>query len=153
MDRRYTLHIRKAAFMLKQNLICSLGVAAMIVLAAGSGDSGSTVTPTSPTTADVLKKTVQSQLSLDFTWTKTGFDNIMEATFVVKNDSDYPVKDLEITCRHSANSGTKVDSNTRTIYEIVKSHAKRRFPKFNMGFIHSQATKSSCKITDFAIAE
>ena len=101
----------------------------------------------------IPKDAARSRLSLDFTWSKIGFDDIMEANFIVKNDSDYSVKDLEITCQHTANSGTKIDSNTRTIYEIVKPHSTRRFPKFNMGFIHSQATSSACNIADFAISE
>jgi hypothetical protein len=35
----------------------------------------------------------------------------------------------------------------------VKAHSKRRFPNFNMGFIHSQARKSACSITGFKMAE
>jgi hypothetical protein len=138
--------------MLKRNLLCALGLVVMIVLAAGSGDTGNSFAPKPPTTErPTLKETVRQKLSLDFTWTKVGFDNIMEANFLVKNNSDYAVKDLEITCRHSAASGTEIDSNKRTIYDIVKPHSKRRFPKFNMGFIHSQARSSGFAITDFGI--
>jgi hypothetical protein len=57
----------------------------------------------------IPKDAARSRLSLDFTWSKIGFDDIMEANFIVKNDSDYSVKDLEITCQHTANSGTKID--------------------------------------------
>jgi len=88
-----------------------------------------------------------------FDWRKDGFDTIMMADFLVQNDSDYPVKDLEIRCDHYANSGTHIDSNTRTIYDIVKAHSKKRFRNFSMGFIHSQASSSSCKITDFSLVQ
>ena len=38
----------------------------------------------------------------------------MVATFVIYNDNKFPVKDLVVTCTHTANSGTVIDSNTRT---------------------------------------
>jgi hypothetical protein len=94
-----------------------------------------------------------SEVKLDFSWHKDSLETMMLANFVVNNTSDYSIKDLEITCVHSANSGTRIDSNTRTIYEIVKAHSKRRFPEFNMGFIHSQATSSSCRITDLKVVD
>jgi hypothetical protein len=102
----------------------------------------------------VMPKTTLDDLKLDYKWWKDEFSSsIMTATFTIRNDGPLAVKDVEITCRHTAGSGTEIDSNTRTIYEVVKAHSKRRFPNFNMGFIHSQATKSACSITDFKMAE
>ena len=92
-------------------------------------------------------------VKLAFTWHKTGFDSGMEANFTVQNNSEYSIKDFEITCQHSASSGTVIDHNARTIYEIVKAHSKRRFPNFNMGFIHSQVASSGCAITDLKVVE
>jgi RNA polymerase subunit RPABC4/transcription elongation factor Spt4 len=99
------------------------------------------------------KAVALSQVSLDYTWSKGGFGNVMEATFTVKNNSAYNIKDFEITCRHFAKSGTEIDSNKRTIFDVVKAHSTRKFPNFNMGFIHSQAEQSSCKITELSIAQ
>jgi hypothetical protein len=76
----------------------------------------------------------------------------MKAKFTVRNNSNYNIKDFEIRCDHFANSGTEIDHNTRTIYEVVKAHSVRKFPDFDMGFIHSQAVRSSCGITDLSIA-
>lgn len=75
----------------------------------------------------------------------------MEADFVVKNKSKYDVKDIEIECTHSANSGTKIDSNKRVAYEIFKANKNKKLKDFNMGFIHSQATSTSCSITDLVV--
>ena len=99
------------------------------------------------------KLEAMSLVDLKFTWSKAGFGNIMEANFTVSNDSDYAIKDLEVTCVHAANSGTRIDKNTRTIYEIVKAHSKRRFPKFSMGFINNQVATSNCGITDLTVVE
>jgi hypothetical protein len=59
----------------------------------------------------------------------------------------WPVKDIEVHCRHDAPSGTTIDSNTRTIYERIDANKSKRIDKFNMGFIHSQAERSGCRIT------
>lgn len=97
------------------------------------------------------KKAIMSLLSLDFSWGKKGFDNIMSANFTIKNMSDSDIKDIEITCSHYSNSNTKIDSNTRTIYEVFKKHSTRTINDFDMGFIHSQANSSSCEVSDFTI--
>jgi hypothetical protein len=107
------------------------------------GGGASTVDP---------KSGVLSKVSLDFRWGKEGFGNVMEADFTVKNDSDHDIKDIEIKCRHFAKSGTEIDSNSRTIYDVVKAHSTKKFRKFNMGFIHTQAAQSSCAITDLSVA-
>ena len=67
---------------------------------------------------------------------------------VSNNNSDFIIKDIEITCKAFGKSETEIDSNKRTIYDKVESHSKKRFPKFNMGFVHSQAVSSSCRITN-----
>jgi len=88
-----------------------------------------------------------------FNWYKDGFGSVMTATFTIKNDGDKDVKDIEIKCVHSAPSGTVIDSNNRTIYEIVPAHKSRTFRNFNMGFINSQASSSSCGIEDLALVQ
>ena len=97
-----------------------------------------------------VKQDALSKIDLEFRWSKDEM-NIMTANFVVKNESSYNIKDLEITCEHFANSGSKIDSNVRTIYERVMAHTTRKFNNFNMGFIHSQAASSNCKITDLTV--
>ena len=99
------------------------------------------------------KQVALSQVKLSYKWRKAGFDNVMEADFVVKNDSNYTIKDFEIKCVHFAKSGTEIDSNTRTIYDTVKAHSTKKFPNFNMGFIHSQAASSSCGIIDLSTVQ
>jgi hypothetical protein len=96
-----------------------------------------------------LKADALSKIKLDFTWSTD--DVIMTANFVVKNEGDRGIKDFEITCNHTAKSGSLIDSNTRTIYDIVKAHSTKRFPNFNMGFIHAQAAQSSCRVVNLTV--
>ena len=90
-------------------------------------------------------------VKLNYTWSTDGM--IMTGNFKIENPTDHPFKDFEITCNHFAPSGTKIDSNTRTIYEVVKAHGKKTMNNFNMGFIHSQTKSSSCSITDLILLD
>jgi RNA polymerase subunit RPABC4/transcription elongation factor Spt4 len=112
-----------------------------------SNDSTNGARSSSPTPSSRRELALQ-QVKLDFTWHKDGFENVMIATFTIKNPTTFTIKDIEITCEHSGPSGTKIDSNVRTIYEVFPPKKTRRIVDFNMGFIHSQATSSSCAITD-----
>jgi hypothetical protein len=97
------------------------------------------------------KEVIKEKLKLDSTWRKGGFDLIMMADFTIENSSEYDIKDIKIKCVHYSNSGTEIDSNSDTIYEIVKSLSTRFFYDFNMGFIHSQVGSSSCSIKNFTV--
>ncbi|GMO40837.1 hypothetical protein [Bradyrhizobium sp. TM233] len=84
-----------------------------------------------------------------FSWQKGGFDNVMLATLTIENTNDFAVKDVDVRCEHTANSGTLIDANTRTIYEAIKPKSSKTVRGFNMGFINTQASRSSCHVTGF----
>lgn len=123
-----------------------LGIIVLIGIGASNSTDASSSAPLTP------KEEAQSQVQLEnFEWTTGGFGNVMMADFKIKNDSKYLVKDIEITCTHTAKSGTVIDSNKRVIYDSVEAGATKKIKDFNMGFINSQANQSSCEITDFQI--
>src|SRR5438128_1059418 len=64
---------------------------------------------------------------LEFIWNKIGFNNIMEATFTITNNSQYAIKDIAIECTHYAKSGTRIDSNKRTIFDAVDANSSKTF--------------------------
>ena len=87
----------------------------------------------------------------NFNWHKGGFDNVMIISATLKNSSNRDVKDVEIVCTHASNSGTVIDRNKKTIFELVKAGKSVKVKEFSMGFIHSQANRSSCEIVDFVL--
>lgn len=87
----------------------------------------------------------------DFAWSKSSFGVMTLNRLTVANRSDYDLKDIEVRCLHSAPSGTDIDSNTRTIYEIIPARTTRTFRDFNMGFIHSQAARTGCTIRNAVV--
>lgn len=83
-------------------------------------------------------------------WRKSGFGLVMVATFMIHNDNDFAVKDVAITCKHAANSGTGIDSNTRSIHESVGARGYYSVENMNMGFISSDASSSICRVVNFS---
>ena len=116
-------------------------------MAGGENNGGSSSgTPTlSP------KEQALQNLEFNFDWSKGGFESIMMIDMTIKNNGDKDIKDFTVECEHSSNSGTKIDSNKREVYEIIKAGETRTFKEFNMGFIHSQAKSSSCGITNLIV--
>lgn len=118
----------------------------------GGGDRSNSAVPaggpvSSVDPKDLLLRSVQ----LDYTCGKGGFDNVMIANFSIKNPTQYRFKDVQVKCTHFAPSGTAIDSNTRTIYQLVEAKSTKVIPDMNMGFIHSQASTSRCVITDLTV--
>ncbi|MCJ2183933.1 hypothetical protein MTR62_14695 [Novosphingobium sp. 1949] len=83
---------------------------------------------------------------VDFQWQTDGFGTVMMLDITLRNTSSVELRDFVINCEHSGPSGTVMDRNSRTLYEKLAPGEKRRFRKVNMGFIHSQATSSSCRV-------
>jgi hypothetical protein len=123
------------------------------LLALGIYNSGSSTDSSKSDTDTKIEKPVEDysipekhvQIK-DYNWYKVGFNNIMEADFIINNSNPYPIKDIEIKCTHFSPSGTAIDSNTRTIYEIIPANKSKKFKGFSMGFIHSQAVSTNCTI-------
>ena len=99
-----------------------------------------------PRSASTNKAELKDRVTLEFSWSKTAFDSVMEADFAIQNNNAVDVKDVQIKCVHFAKSGTQMDSNERTIFEIIRSGERKVYPDFNMGFIHTQAVESNCRI-------
>jgi hypothetical protein len=117
---------------------------------AGHNNSSSS-SSSSPSGAQTVsdKDAVLSAVKLNYTWSTD--EVIMTANFKIDNPTAHSFKDFEITCNHYAPSGTKIDSNVRTIYEVVPAHSKKSVRNFNMGFINSQAHQSACQITNLVL--
>ena len=106
---------------------------------------------THPEPSVVPVESAKHMVSIKYNWSKGGFDTVMLVDFTFTNRSPYEAKDITVTCTHYAPSGTQIDSNTRTIYEVIPAGGVKRIKAFNMGFIHSQASSTVCKIDDLVM--
>ena len=125
--------------------IAIIFVGLLVIGAIADGGDGSSVSEPSP------KELALQNLGFDFEWGKAGFDSVMEINMIIKNNGTKDVKDLTVECVHSSNSGTVVDRNKREVYEVIKAGETKKINNFNMGFIHSQATSSSCSVVDLVV--
>ena len=136
--------------------LSALAVAIGILLSSRSNQDNAATTqigqPTPEKPAKPSRELARVRVKIvKFSWKKEAFDTVMQANFTIRNDNDLAVKDLKITCEHAAPSGTLIDRNTRTLYEVIRPHATRSFRNFDMGFIHSQAAHSGCEVTDLVV--
>lgn len=117
----------------------------------GSSTSTSSTAPSGPSPAQIKEQVKAQVIIKNLKWYKSGFDSVMMVNASFENKSGRDVKDIELTCDHFSNSGTKIDSNTRVIYEIVKAGKVKAVRDFNMGLIHSQAASTTCSITNLVL--
>jgi hypothetical protein len=110
------------------------------------------VKPDTTTSLDPDMQIVRQNFTLErFSWRKEAFDTIMIADFTFNNKNSFDIKDVDVKCDDSAESGTIIDTNDRVIYQLFRGNSKHTVDGFNMGFIHSQAKSSGCSIVDFRI--
>jgi hypothetical protein len=78
---------------------------------------------------------------------RTKSDLFLELVNVkVKNNTSTDIKDVEIYCVAFAESGTRIDSNSRTQFKVIKAGETLNLGTIDMGFLHSQVDKQNCSI-------
>jgi zinc-ribbon domain len=125
--------------------------AGLLLFIIGLMSQGGKTPPAPPPSPE--KTALENVELVDFSWAKEGFGSVMLAKFVLRNNNDFAVKDIRIKCTHTAKSGTVIDSNTRTVYDLVEAKSKKTIRDFNMGFIHNQVDRSSCEVDKVVVVE
>jgi 5-keto 4-deoxyuronate isomerase len=78
-----------------------------------------------------------------------GFGAVMIADFTIKNNTSLPVKDVTVICNGKSETGTKIDRNERVIYKVINPNQTITVNDFNMGFISTNVTTTSCYTSKF----
>lgn len=102
-----------------------------------------------PVEAPIADESALSMTQLEFKGHKDG--GLLYVDFTVINNGSQQIKDIEIECVHNGKSGSRIDSNTRTIYDVVGPRSRKTFKRFSMGIIHSQATQTRCSISGLKV--
>lgn len=136
--------VKKTSIAIKLLLgLFALGVLGQVINGGGSSSSTTSSAPARPSEVDLASKVSVK----DFIWKTGGFDSVMVlAKISIENKNTENVKDFEIECVHSGPSGTVIDRNKKTIFQVLPAGKTTTLKEVNMGFIHSQAAKSSCSI-------
>lgn len=88
----------------------------------------------------------------ELSFRKGGFRNALIASFVLRNDNKFGVRDIRIICVQTKPDGTILSTTERTFYRALKAEASLPIPDFNMGPIHPQASQRSCRVAGTAVA-
>ena len=146
--------VKKTSLLVK--IILGLfGIGLLANLVNGVSGGGSSQSSSNPTHAAVsvnpLEEAIKNVKLANLTWRKVGFESVLLLDVVIENKGKKDVKDVEIECVHFSNSGTQIDSNKKVIYELVKAGSFAIVRDFSMGFIHSQATSSKCRVNNLVL--
>ena len=68
------------------------------------------------------------------------------SSVIVKNNTKEDIKDFEIVCGSYAESGTRIDSNTREQFKIIKAGQSLTLGTVDMGFLRNQVKQVGCGI-------
>lgn len=95
------------------------------------------VAATEPPAVDGLKISWQS-------WHRGGLGSNALISFTLRNDNDYPVKDIEIACAFSQRDGSHVTNRKRVIDAVVDTKSRKTFARVHIGYVNIDANKVKC---------
>jgi hypothetical protein len=133
------------------------GIAALVILGAlfaalgrgGPGEGARTPAVASGPAADAAKAPApppaHARVALaPVKWQRGGFGAVAVATFTVRNENPFPVKDIELVCEFWARSGTRVGRQRVMLYERLPPGGARTVRDMTVGFIDQQAHTGDC---------
>ena len=74
-----------------------------------------------------------------------GFGTVIIADIDIHNGNKTPVSDVKFTCYGYSKTGSKIDSNTRTIYEYVEPFNYKTIKGYNIGYVHNDVSYFKCE--------
>jgi hypothetical protein len=78
-------------------IVFGLIILGLIINVITNKNSSTPPTATTGTSGAPSRESVLRKIRIEtFNWYKSGFDNVMLADFVFKNDNEFPVKDLTV---------------------------------------------------------
>ncbi len=78
------------------------------------------------------------------TWRRGGLGSKALISFTLRNENDYPVKDVEIICSFSRIDGTHLTDRTRVLPETVNMKSRKTFSHVLVGYVNINANQAKC---------
>jgi len=83
---------------------------------------------------------------------KAAFGSVLIIDITLHNRALSNLKDFDIECELTGNSGTVIGTARKTLYEMVEARKTRTFRDVKMGFINPQAVHANCLAANAVIA-
>lgn len=78
------------------------------------------------------------------TWRRGGLGSKALVTFTLRNDNDYAVKDVEISCAFNRRDGSHLTDRRRVLPETVDMKSRKTFAQVHIGFVNINASQAKC---------
>jgi len=79
-------------------------------------------------------------------WHRAGLGSNAQATFTLRNDNAYAVKDIEIACAFARRDGSHLTDRKRIIPVTVDPKTRKRFARLHVGFVNIHANRINCSV-------
>lgn len=79
-------------------------------------------------------------------WRRGGLGSKALVTLTLRNDNDYPVKDIAIACAFARRDGSHLTDRTRIIHDTVNTKSRRTFARMLVGFVNITANRAKCSL-------
>jgi hypothetical protein len=79
-------------------------------------------------------------------WRRGGLGSNALVTLTLRNDNDYAVRDIEITCAFTRPDGGHLTDRTRLIRETLNMKSRKTFSRLHVGFVNVNATDAQCSV-------
>jgi hypothetical protein len=97
------------------------------------------ITPEQASPLDGLKISSQS-------WRRGGLGSNALITFTLRNNNDYAVTDIEISCAFARRDGSHLTDRSRLIHDTVNMKSRKTFARLHVGFVNVNASGAKCTL-------
>jgi hypothetical protein len=97
------------------------------------------IIPEQPTPMDRLKLSSQS-------WRRGGLGSNALVSFTVRNNNDYAIRDVEISCAFARRDGGHLTDRTRLVPGIIETRSRKTFAHVHIGFVNPNANRAKCAL-------
>ena len=94
-----------------------------------------------PEAAELDRLRISSQ-----SWRRGGLGSKALVTFTLRNDNDYAVKDVEISCSFVRRDGSHLTDRRRVLPETVNMKSRKTFARVHIGFVNVNASQAKCSL-------
>jgi len=98
---------------------------------------GEAIVPEEAAPVDGLKISSQN-------WRRGGLGSKALVTFTLRNNNDYAVRDIAISCVFSRRDGSHLTDRIRMLPDTVNTRSRKTFARLHVGFVNINASKAKC---------
>jgi hypothetical protein len=97
------------------------------------------IVPEQPAPVDGLKISSQS-------WRRGGLGSNAFVTMTLRNNNEYSVKNIDVSCAFMRPDGSHLTDRTRLISDAINMKSRKTFVRLHVGFVNVNATKAKCSL-------